>query len=495
MEIKDKPVYILGQEQQAAHDWLVKFCLGKTSEYRRSLLTGYAGTGKTFTMNRIVETVKEINPDIQFGMTAPTHKAVRVLKKHSEKKEELTFGTIHSFLALKEYLNERTGEMEFKPDFNPGRERKIDQITILIVDESSMLQDALFEYIEDELRSNPILRVIYMGDPLQIPPVRSKEERKLNQDKKFHRDAIPFQPSQQQSRKIYVLSLTEPQRQAVGSPIIMYATAIRHQHTQPSIKFDFKEEYKLDLELLPRDLVALRGVFTKYFKTPEFEADPDYFKVICWRNETTDYFNKEIRLLIHNATELPRILVGEKMIMDAPLLKGEKIIIPNNEDVVVKRVSVIDYPITYKMKTVKTVFDQLASDPDADLDKELRTWTCKVYSVTLTNADGLDFETIILHENSESMFNTIQKEMERVAKGHTDQFARKEMWKQFYAMQRKFAWVKYNYCITAHKAQGSTYNYSLSMEWDIDQNWSYEEKNRIRYVAGTRARHTLFVVK
>lgn len=494
-EVKDKLVYILGQEQQAAHDWLVKFCLGKTPEYRRSLLTGYAGTGKTFTMNRIVEIVKEINPDIQFGMTTPTHKAVRVLKKHSEKKNELTFGTIHSFLALKEHLNERTGEMEFKPDFNPSRERKIDQITILIVDESSMLQDALFEYIEDELRSNSILKVIYMGDPLQIPPVRGKEEKKVNNEKGIHRDAIPFQLGQQQSRKISVLSLTEPQRQAADSPIIMYATAIREQHKRPTINFEFKDEYKSALELIPRNLDILKKIFTQYFKTPQFEADPDYFKVICWRNESTNYFNQEIRLLIHDATTLPLILVGEKMIMDAPLLKGEKILIPNNEDVVVKRVDVIDYPIPYRMKSIKTIFDQLGANSEEELEREMKTWICKVYSVTLTNADGMNFDTIVLHEDSEEMFKTIQNEMKHIAKNHSDQYARKEMWKQFYAMQRKFAWVKYNYCITAHKAQGSTYDYSLSMEWDIDQNWVNEERNRIRYVAATRARHKLFIVK
>jgi len=74
-------------------------------------------------------------------------------------------------------------------------------------------------------------------------------------------------------------------------------------------------------------------------------------------------------------------------------------------------------------------------------------------------------------------------------------FDRKEMWKQFYALEKPFANVNYNYCITAHKAQGSTYNYCISMEWDIDQNRSIPERNRIRYVAATRARNKLFVVR
>src|SRR6187551_20127 len=352
--IKEKPVYILNAGQQNAFDGLEEFCLGK-GNYRRALFTGYAGTGKTFTMNRIVESVMQINRRIHFGMTAPTHKAVRVLKKNSELKKELTFGTIHSFLALKEVINDK-GEIEYKPDFNPNRERKIDGIHILIVDESSMLQDKLFDYIEDEMRSNPVLRVIYMGDPLQIPPVRGKEEQ-AKEKKTGHRDAIPFQSSRQTAHKIVVFSLVEPQRQAADSPIILYAHAIREQHTKQHVVFDFKPEYVNALQLLPRNREALTAIFSELFKTNNFQEDTDFAKVICWRNETANYFNNLIRTIMYEQTDLPKLIVGEKMIMDAAFTKGEKIIIPNNEDVVVKEIEVKTIPISYRLKKIRTVFD------------------------------------------------------------------------------------------------------------------------------------------
>lgn len=166
--------YTLNQGQQEAFDGLRNAILRKDHlDYRQFLLNGYAGTGKTFVMNRIVEAVKDIAPYINFGMTAPTHKAVKVLKKNSELKNRLDFGTIHSFLGLKQVLIEqRDGSYieTYKPDFSARR--RIDGIRVLIIDESSMLADELFEHLQNELRSNSDLIIIYMGKqslPIQNP--------------------------------------------------------------------------------------------------------------------------------------------------------------------------------------------------------------------------------------------------------------------------------------------------------------------------------------
>jgi ATP-dependent exoDNAse (exonuclease V) alpha subunit len=59
----------------------------------------------------------------------------------------------------------------------------------------------------------------------------------------------------------------------------------------------------------------------------------------------------------------------------------------------------------------------------------------------------------------------------------------------------KLAQVKYNYAITAHKSQGSTYENVIVIEPDIDANSKIVERNRIKYVAYTRAKSLLFIVK
>lgn len=155
--------YKLNLGQQESFDWLVKFCMSQQEE-RKVVLEGWAGTGKSFLINRVVEEVRQRDPGSSFGMTAPTHKAVRVLKRSSELKDDLDFGTIHSFLGLKEKIDTTTGKVTYEPEYLGGKPRRIDGIKVLIVDEGSMLGDELFEHIEVELRSNRHLRIIYMGE-------------------------------------------------------------------------------------------------------------------------------------------------------------------------------------------------------------------------------------------------------------------------------------------------------------------------------------------
>ena len=67
-------------------------------------------------------------------------------------------------------------------------------------------------------------------------------------------------------------------------------------------------------------------------------------------------------------------------------------------------------------------------------------------------------------------------------------------WKQFYLRKNAYANVKYNYAITAHKAQGSTYKYVFLINSDINKNRKVIERNRIKYTACTRPSDKLFIV-
>lgn len=472
-----KTQYQLNEGQQAALNWLVPFVHGK-HDYRMVLLSGHAGTGKTFTINRVVEAVRETHQHINFGMTAPTHKAVRVLKKQSDLRDLLDFGTIHSFLGLKQVINKK-GEVEYQPDFNSKFQRRIDGINVLILDESSMLDDKLFEFLQAELRSNGRLRIIFMGDEKQIPPVGKKQET-------GEANAIPFLEHRQKSHKIHVLELTEPQRQAKGSQIISYATAIREQHLHQKITYTFPDS-KEELEVLPADINVLRQIFKQYFCTEAFRQDADYVKVIAWRNDTVDYFNREIRLLINNATTLPRIINDECLIMDAPLVRDREIIFTNNEEITTSDVKVVDKILKYRLYPLKL------RDEDPDVVK--KEVTVKAYSVILTDLAGRAEHAFILHEDSLKEYDDLIEELTKAARSCRDHYNQKSLWKQKFDIAENFAWVKYNYAITAHKSQGSSYDYCISCEVDIEFNRDIEERNRIRYVSATRARKKLFIVK
>lgn len=477
-----KPKYTLSDEQQEALDTIVAFCMRKT-ENRMMLLSGTAGTGKTFTLNRAIEKVKAIANWINFGVTAPTHKAVRILKKLSDIKDLLDFGTIHSFLALKQDISSE-GKVTYKPDYSSKFERRIDSVNILIVDEASMLDDELFGYLLDEMRSNTNLRIIFTGDPLQINPVMDKATKQ----KRGHLIAIPFISERQQSHKIKPSHLTKPQRQAAESPIIMYAHTIRENIKSQTIPFIVNPEWKDHLELVPRNGAVLKELFAQFFDTEEFKNDSDYVKVVAWKNATVDYCNNVIRQIIYKREVLPKLMAGEKVVLDQPYIKGEKLILPNNEEVTItfNQAPVIDYTLHYKAP------GEVFAGFDGNTKQEV---ILKVYSVVMVTEDDFKYPAIILHEDSQREFDRIRDLIKKSAVQATDQYERKELWQQYYKIAEKFVWVKYNYCVTAHKSQGSSYDYCISMEWDIDTNKDIEERNRIKYVASTRARKKLFICK
>jgi Intestiviridae Dda-like helicase len=498
-----KKTYTLNTGQQEAFDWLVPFCLGEDmpGDYRKALLQGYAGTGKTFLISRIVEEVrfraKKMGFTINFGVTAPTHKAVKVLKKASDFADKVDFGTIHSFLALKEHIDLRTGKVSYKPDYeNKFKPRKIDGVNILIIDESSMLHDQLFEYIEEEMRSNFGLRVIYMGDRKQIPPVRE------NNDPSKGEDAIPFKSERQQSHHIHVLSLTEPQRQAADSPIIMYSVAIREAENSQVIDYEFKEEEKEHIErMTPKhNMEKMREIFLNYFDTIQFNADPDHAKVIAWTNKTVDWANREIRLLINKAITLPKIVENEKLLMDEPLMgreKGEKepkILIAKNMDVMAVGIVIENINLGYWLLPQNPT-DRNKAILEHGEPKFRKTVSLKVYKCTLIDEEGKQYPVNIMHEESEETFQEIRNAIKAQALKCQDKYEQLEMWRQYYKIAENFAWVAYNYAITAHKSQGSTYQYVISMEWDIEQNRELSERNRIRYVAATRPKQKLWVIR
>lgn len=428
-------------------------------------------------------------------MTAPTHKAVRVLKKQSEFPDKLDFGTIHSFLGLKQVIIQhgpKQGEVDYQPDFDSRRVRKIDSVHILIVDETSMLDDKLFGYIEDEMRSNPYLRVIYTGDKNQLPPVGKKEETGE------HR-AIPFIPERQKSHRIGYLEITEPQRQAADSPIIMYAHTILDQYKKKFIDFDFKDEHKHALEVVPRNKQVMEDLIRKYFQTEEFRNDPDYCKILAWRNTTVDYLNNMVRDVMYNFGDekavLPKIIVGEKLIIDEPVVKGDRVVLPKNEDVVVKTVEVGTYALKYKFIESNVFAGGNGYDPLSDTEKNTRAAEIKVYKVTLIDNDGFPFSSNIVHEDSEELYNSIRESIRKAALRLSAKFDKATMWKEWYAVKDKFIWTNYNYALTIHNSQGSSYQFCISNEWDIAQQWDISERNSLRYVASTRPRQKLFIIK
>jgi hypothetical protein len=132
-------------------------------------LTGGAGTGKTFCLSRFLKIHKL---DYNIITTAPTHKAVCVLRNNIKDKGIKTC-TIHQVLGYSMVYTEngdQTSEFnvtKFETFLDPTKK------TILVIDEISMIGDVLFEAIKN-LHKKYLCKLILTGDNCQLPAMETK---------------------------------------------------------------------------------------------------------------------------------------------------------------------------------------------------------------------------------------------------------------------------------------------------------------------------------
>jgi len=160
-------------------------------------LFGYAGTGKTTTIIDFLMNCIEMKYINSIIFTAPTNKALNViktkisdrikhlLKEHNIEYEQklsfdmncdkikkhninIDFQTIHKFLRYKSEYNQE-GEMIFTKD----KDNIIEGYDVIVIDECSMIPlGIIYEIFKESEKINT--KIIFTGDPAQLPPVNEK---------------------------------------------------------------------------------------------------------------------------------------------------------------------------------------------------------------------------------------------------------------------------------------------------------------------------------
>jgi hypothetical protein len=178
----------LTEGQGAALESLVDFVLNpKSSEDFADLsmtLEGPAGTGKTTVIGLVKKIVEQAglgfldNPT--FIYAAPTHAATVALTAATVKFGETSFAsTIQSLGGMR--VDRRNPQKGPKPTVFKKLSEKSSITNLIVVDEASMLSKEDYEFLKklsiitaqlDKSRNyNSYYRVIFMGDPMQIPEV------------------------------------------------------------------------------------------------------------------------------------------------------------------------------------------------------------------------------------------------------------------------------------------------------------------------------------
>lgn len=454
-------VSMLYPDQLTVFNGLVNFLERKSGGI--AVLKGYAGTGKTTVISKVVQDALNTYTGELICVTAPTNKAVKVLMgKADYRHSNLEYSTLHRLLGLKEVIED--GVQKFLKDWDA--EASIEECGILIVDEASMISDEIFGMVLAYVPKG--LRLIFVGDPAQIPPINEV-------------DCIPFQEEEQERLEMKIFELTEIVRQAKGNPILIHATDVRsnlhRDYSGVERETQLLEDGSGVCFLNRADMdhgELLEDILYAYFNSENFKVDADFAKVIAWRNKVVNFMNYKIRRMIYG-DHIGKLEIGEKMIANKPIVDGEIIIMTTNDEFEiigleegVEKINGGAFEIPYyKAKC-------LYVDPFGnEREKHIR----------------------VVHEDGEATYNEVLSMLNEIAKSKDKgTTAAKMAWADFWNFKKYFADVKYNYAITAHKAQGSTYVNTIVIEGDLNLNRKLYERNRIKYTAFTRSSKRLIVV-
>jgi hypothetical protein len=203
--------------------------------------------------------------------------------------------------------------------------------------------------------------------------------------------------------------------------------------------------------------------------------------VLAWRNDTVNRMNHIIRKMIYGeAARTSLLLPGEKLIASKPILDlvSRTVLFTNNAEFEVVAVNIITKKVKdIDLKCFKTAVVQKMTNPETMKITERR--------------EKID----ILHPDSQYDFDRLTGKMKGSAIQWSGTQQGKVFWRMYYEVLEHFADVKYNYALTSHKAQGSTFRNAIVLEKDIRSNPTMPERNRLLYVAYTRPSTNLIIVR
>ena len=466
---------MLYPDQQMVHDQALSFIISEPRIYPFCVIKGFAGTGKSTTTTQLIQSSLKSRPSWAIGVAAPTHKAIKHLRKSAIK--GISYRTIHSFLKVKEMENHNTGQVEFKPDLYDKNPPPIASLDVLFLDETSMLNKSLWEFMVPYMKEG--LKVVFIGDAGQIPPVGEI-------------DSIPFLHGGEWGA--LVLELTEVRRQALDSPIIELATEVRRSLKKGNPPARAKLTDQLEGVQVIEPGSTQEASILSMFATQEFSHNIDLVKVIAWQNKTVDAFNRRIRQIIYpGINPLPGLMQEEKIIMDKPYQINAQRSIATNEELEVLEVNPANRVISWTDGNGYTG------------EISIKTWLASV--LYMENQQECTATFHVVHEQDMARFKKMVADSRSFAlKGGA---MKGQHWREFFDLPKKFGWINYNYAITAHKAQGSTYDHALIIKSCMDDMVMYAERskyisqrdleiaietrNRLYYTAITRPRKNLYI--
>ena len=447
---------ILGEEQQEALAKIKQFI--KSNEVAFSL-TGPAGTGKTVLTKFIITWLKSINRD--YCLCAPTHKAALVMRNYTGNNAV----TLHSMLALSP--NIQILELDLRElKFVTGRfHDNIPFDGVVICDESSMINDDLFELLIEKVKDRNS-KIIFVSDYAQLLPVKQKHYSKIYNLKNSYKLTKIYR----QSEKNSIL----PVLQELRSHEIMELSNCPGEEGSLIVTDDLRKFIEYAIPEIKEAINCKNIIHTK---------------IAAFTNKRVELYNSAIRKFLGFEEEYH---VGDIL---TAYENGEynRFEYYNSMDYII-----VDTPI----KSVKVLpFIGAVSGWELKLWDQYNEYTFTIF--------------ILSKDNPEDLFSYIAENIEYIRIKAIEAKKNKlsnssKLWGNYYDLIHSFCTpidlyyegrvirkksFDYGYAITVHKSQGSTYD-SIFVDWKNIKTCKDDlVRRQLQYVALSRTRSNAYILQ
>ncbi len=483
--------FTLNAEQQAALYKLEDFYNNPAKYQNEITLSGYAGTGKT-TILGVFDKYLKNKTYVKPIYTSPTHRANAVTKMKNPKANVLT---LHKLFGLNPMLNLESDQLDIRDVKTESvKEPKIKRGDTIIVDESSMVTNELYDLIQ-EFKDTMNLRIIFAGDRGQLGPVQN--------DTKLQSKVFDNPQNQAQLTKV---------ERTGDNPILLNSTRAREGQDFTYITDEIDGNGVEFFDTPDR----LNQIIGQNLKEMMESGNMLYFRILSSLNKDVAKINVQAR----------QILFGEEA-KKSPYIKGDILMgydnigedmLINSGDYVVEDVSEEKDLVVNVPKASLNQYGDLVLDPGKDV-------IVKGYRVTIKdilNPDNIFSLNLPSEGNDAELVEIANRLLE--LKGFYSRVSGRARGKLFGAISEvsndivfnrdikdngRFLAKKaidYGYAHTIHKSQGGTYNKVLIFDDSISSlaanladkrklgmDGQKAIKDQLKYVAISRASEYAYV--
>lgn len=469
--------FSLNDQQKSALYELEKFIEDYGTEIT---LSGYAGTGKSTIIGIFSKWLDHRIGRGNIVYTAPIHRANVITKQNNPNANVYTLSALFGFTPDTDEAMERESLDLRELEFRAKNQVKYEPGQLIIIDEASMVQDGLYEYIQKIVAKDGV-SVIYVGDSAQLRPVKSDHISKV-----FTSDGVPQ------------ITLTKVERTG-DNPILKEATRLRRGE---GLSYQTDINDKGQGVLYTSNDTVINENLKQIISSEEFNADPLHFRVITATNAAAATYNSKIRSLRYGKFAKPfvkgDILMGYSNKLRKPdgsyrLINSMDYIVQNVRDTTVKfrtdkgtiefkafKLSIRPIGNTIMDDFHITVIDK--NEPDSKLF-EIVEYKDRLWRMA---KEAKQDKQISKYRDLVQMAFNIDNEL-NITKNLEDNQGRLKIRKA----------IDYGYAQTVWKSQGSTYSKVLILSNEIDT-FGYgrdvmQLRNELRYVAVSRAKNFVII--